>query len=298
MITFVGFSPAWQQVYCLGDLVPGQVHRANCSFSYASGKATNAAIVATRYTKADVCLVTVIGEAFGELFARDVARHAMETRFIDAARTRVCTTIVADNGGGTELIENAPAAKPQATELAIDAVRALQPTAIACCGSLPPGVSPDVYMQVVALSNGPTIVDATGNPLLKSLPAQPTLVKPNREELVRSTGVNLTPDDPADGVKAVSAMQSLLDRGAQNVLVTNGAEPAVLMSRHGVELFPVPRVDHVVNTIGAGDSLTGAMLAALVAGHSLEDAVSTGLNAGSLKCTVLKPEDVPQQQTM
>lgn len=65
----------------------------------------------------------------------------------------------------------------------------------------------------------------------------------------------LRPDaEPAD------AARSLVDSGAQVVLVTDGAAPVEIHTREGVVAVPVPEVD-VVDTIGAGDTFTGGFLA-------------------------------------
>lgn len=288
MITFIGFSPAWQQVYLVDSFCIGEVNRSPAAFAYASGKATNAAIVAAQLGGQRVQLTTIAGGPFGSLFESDVSRHDLTAVCLGPATTRVCTTIVSNSGVATELVQNAPEVDQSLVDAVVSDVREVRPKAIACCGSLPAGVPDNIYGELMALTSGPTVLDAAGPALLQALPAEPTLVKPNRSELLTTLGLDRTA--PHDRTAIRDAMQTLLDAGAQAVLVTDGARPAVLLTDDGLEEFPVPEVRRMVNPIGAGDSLTGATTQALAAGRSLPDAIEIGLRAASEKCGRLRPE--------
>ncbi|HET6561388.1 MAG TPA: ribokinase [Marmoricola sp.] len=66
----------------------------------------------------------------------------------------------------------------------------------------------------------------------------------------------------------------------RSVVVTVGAEGAVLAGPDGVERVPAPTVE-VVDTTGAGDAFTGALAAALSRGGPLAAAVRLGVRAGA-----------------
>lgn len=86
------------------------------------------------------------------------------------------------------------------------------------------------------------------------------------------------PATPADFCAAVLA------RFGTATVVTLGAQGAVACSLEGALALPAPAVD-VVDTVGAGDALIGALAAALDRGLPLGDALRYGLAAGSLACT-------------
>lgn len=289
MITIVGFSPAWQQVYCVDQIASGQVLRAGEAFSYASGKPTNAAVVASQSTEQVVHLVTVSGGPLKRVFESDLCRHRLKWTCLGPATTRVCTTVCPADGRSMELIENAG---PLSEAIVDDAVACLTdepPTALLCTGSLPPGLLSSTYQRLLETCRGPSLVDAAGPVLREALSSGPTLVKPNRAELAATLGIALPDDLPPDSRELVAAMRQLIDEGADAVLVTNGSRPASLLTKTELVVL-TPPVARLVNPIGAGDTLAGTTLAALAEGATLADAVRKGLEAASEKCGRMRPE--------
>jgi ribokinase len=105
------------------------------------------------------------------------------------------------------------------------------------------------------------------------------VLTPNEGELRILSG--LAPDATADDE---SLAVSLLARGVRAVVVTRGAEGALVVSRGRTDSVPAPRVD-VVDSTGAGDAFSAALGAALLAGHSLVSATQRAVAAGALACT-------------
>jgi fructokinase len=82
--------------------------------------------------------------------------------------------------------------------------------------------------------------------------------------LALATVVKASDDDLAwlfPGEAPEDAARGLLARGPAVVLLTRGAEGAVVMTAGGERVIDAPRVD-VVDTIGAGDAFSGGFLAA------------------------------------
>lgn len=81
---------------------------------------------------------------------------------------------------------------------------------------------------------------------------------------------------------AVSAGERLLARGVgEAVIITLGADGAVLVDRAGFLAIPAPRV-RVVDTTGAGDAFIGAFCSGIAASANARDAVRSAVIAGSL----------------
>ena len=82
--------------------------------------------------------------------------------------------------------------------------------------------------------------------------------------------------------------QGALDAGAELVVVTRGEEGSVATTREGdvVEVAGVP-CEGFVSTLGAGDVFHGSLLAYLVWGASLHDALRAANTAASLSCRAL-----------
>jgi ribokinase len=85
-----------------------------------------------------------------------------------------------------------------------------------------------------------------------------------------------------DGTPAARAKRLLgPDPGRRAVLVSLGAKGAVLVDEHGARTIPPARVQ-VVDTVGAGDALNGALAAGLAAGLDLPEAARRAIVAASL----------------
>ncbi|HGK4672986.1 TPA: 6-phosphofructokinase II [Kluyvera georgiana] len=147
-------------------------------------------------------------------------------------------------------------------------------------GSLPPGVS---LLQFVALIRAAQqhglrcIIDSSGEALTAALEiGNIELVKPNQKELSALVQRDLSqPDDVRN------AAQELVRSGkAHRVVVSLGAQGALAVDAHScVQVVPPPIKSQ--STVGAGDSMVGAMTLKLAENASLQDMVRYGVAAGS-----------------
>lgn len=147
-------------------------------------------------------------------------------------------------------------------------------------GSLPPGIAVErlVYLVRQAQAAGlRCIVDSSGEALEACLSLGGlALVKPNQNELSALVGHALErPDDVRN------AAMELIQRGAaERVVVSLGPQGALAVDRTGcVQVVPPPVKK--MSTVGAGDSMVGAMTLKLAGGAGLLDMVRFGVAAGS-----------------
>lgn len=268
MIRAVGLSPAWQTIYEIDGLQPGGLLRSSSVRTFPSGKATNAARHAATLAVREgaVTLHTVLGGDIGELF---LDRCEYETFAILAAEsqtaTRCCTSVLAESGEATELIENAAPLRPGERNAILGSIAdADADDVIACCGSLPPGTPPDFYARLLSSHSGRSLVDAAGEPLLRAVAAGVTIAKPNRNELSASVGRTLSSD--ADVIAAARDLQSA---GAEAVIVTDGPRPTLLLGPGGGAWITPPEPRAIRSVIGAGDAVAGALADGLAGTESL-----------------------------
>ncbi|WHP29580.1 6-phosphofructokinase II [Trabulsiella odontotermitis] len=147
-------------------------------------------------------------------------------------------------------------------------------------GSLPPGVKTERLVQLIkaAQHNGiRCVVDSSGDALVAALDiGHIELVKPNQKELSALVQRELTqPDDVR------KAAQEIVHSGkALRVIVSLGPQGALGVDASDcVQVVPPPVKSQ--STVGAGDSMVGAMTLKLAENASLEDMVRFGVAAGS-----------------
>lgn len=150
-------------------------------------------------------------------------------------------------------------------------------------GSLPPGVAPDFYAELIAELRGRgkyVALDTSGPALTAALNAEvlPQLVKPNQHELSTALGRELQTQ-----AEVLAAARELLERGAELVAVSQGEDGALFVSRtQTVQALP-PRVQ-VVSTVGAGDAMVAGLVSAHLDGLKLTDAArrATSFSVGNI----------------
>lgn len=147
-------------------------------------------------------------------------------------------------------------------------------------GSLPPGVKTDKLTQLIQAAQRQgirCIVDSSGDALTAALALGGIeLVKPNQKELSALVKRDLT--QPGD---VRTAAEELVKSGkAHRVVVSLGPQGALAVDATGfVQVVPPPMKSQ--STVGAGDSMVGAMTLKLAQGASLQEMTRYGVAAGS-----------------
>ncbi len=152
-------------------------------------------------------------------------------------------------------------------------------TYVLLCGSLPPGVTSEDFAGLVdvCIERGAKVaVDTSGDALRAMAGRKLWLLKPNVDELGQLTG--RTPTTPAEIAQEAGGLLEHVDC----LLVTRGSQGAELFTRD-VSIHALARVDEeeVVNTVGCGDALLGALVAGLVRGKALRDAFADAVACAS-----------------
>jgi len=198
----------------------------------------------------------------------------------------------------TEFNEKGFPIDPQSCELLIHKMEALFHTMkkedlLVLTGSVPPGVSADIYKQLIEkakLYGIRTILDASSELLKEGVEAVPFGLKPNQEELETLLGYR-----PKSEKEIVSACKELLRKGIEYICVTLGDKGAFLVSQEGVYQAEPLKID-IKGIQGAGDSVVAGMCVALQEGKNTEQMLRYAMAAagGSLLregTQMCRPED-------
>jgi 6-phosphofructokinase 2 len=159
---------------------------------------------------------------------------------------------------------------------------------VVASGTLPPGVPEDFYQQVANVCadlGAMFLLDSSGGGLTH-VNSGVFLIKPSLRELREAVGRALTTDS-----EQLEAAREIIQRGAaRDVLVSRGAEGALLASRDGGQLFaPVPVPPG--SGVGAGDAMVAGVAVGLTRGWPLTKAVRLGIAAGA--AMLLTPGTAP-----
>ena len=102
---------------------------------------------------------------------------------------------------------------------------------------------------------------------------------PNEFEASTLTGVAV-----ADANDAIEAGRILLDRGAQNVVITLGSRGAIYLTKTAIERIDPFQVA-AIDTVAAGDAFTGGLAVSLARRRSVGDSLAFASAAGALATT-------------
>ncbi|QNP72135.1 1-phosphofructokinase [Streptomyces roseirectus] len=275
-------NPSLDRTYEVPSLDRGEVIRATGERMDPGGKGVNvsrAVAAAGRRTVA----VLPLGGAPGALVADLLDAQGIEVAPVPVAgATRSNIALAESDGVLTKINAPGPELSPAEQELLLETVREHSAGAdwIACCGSLPRGLTPSWYADVVTRAHaaGARIaLDTSGPALLEALRAGPDVVKPNAEELAEAVGRPLK--TIGDALKAAEQLQ---DMGARAVLASLGADGQLLLDATGT-YFAASPVTTVRSNVGAGDSsLAGFLIAGGTGPAALASAVAHGAAAVQL----------------
>lgn len=262
--------------------VPGETVLGSDFEEGVGGKGSNQAVAAARLG-AEATFVGRIGDdRFGEeaiaLWEREGVDHTYVDRVPDV-HTGVGFVIVDDDGENAIVV--APGANSRLDASAVEtAVEAIRNADVVLC-QLETEPEPVRVTMELAEANG---IASVLNPApARELPAEllgsVSYLTPNRTEARILAGY--PPDADVDDH---SIAAELLDRGVSTVVLTQGADGALVVTPDESVSISAPDVD-VVDTTGAGDAFNAGFAVALAEGHGPVKATRFGCRTGSLACT-------------
>jgi 1-phosphofructokinase family hexose kinase len=159
-----------------------------------------------------------------------------------------------------------------------------QPSCVLLGGSIPQGVSKNIYAQIIYTLRQKGIkvaLDADNEPLRLGVEEGPFIIKPNTHEFSRLVGQTLH-----ERSEIVAAGRQFMEKGVEIIIVSQGARGLLVFNREEAHFIEPPKVE-ANSTVGSGDSTLAAFLLAWEQGKSLQECGIMGAAAGA--ATAMSP---------
>ena len=263
MILTVCPNPSIDRTIEVDSLNVGSLNRIDSKVETYSGKALNVAIGIARLGEA--CTTTgFMFENHKHMFEYTLSKEGVEHKFVlNPGSARVNYKIIDKRSMLTEINDKGEEISRQKQLELLENIKKLSEgmETVVISGSLPKGVSPSFYGEMVSSvwEGAKIIVDTEKENMLEALKVRKIfMAKPNVHELEDFSGIAVTSKKDM-----VRASKKYLELGAENVLISMGADGAVLTD--GVESWYCKSASVAVNsTVGAGDaSIAGFLYAAM-----------------------------------
>lgn len=261
-------------------LVPEQKIRCDKPRYDAGGGGINVSKAISKLGGTSLCVFTSGGSS-GEMLEELISLTGIESQAIKTKSWTRENFIAMDNATqsqyrfgfpGNELSENE-------IETLFTSVKEFQTDYLVISGSLNEGLPTNFYSKIAEIAKAAgikVIVDTSGEALRKVLETGVYLVKPNIGELAKLIGV-----ERLELTEVEQAAKTLIEKGsAEIVVVSLGAEGAILVSKDNAEFVKAPIVEKK-STVGAGDSMVGGMVWALSQNKTLKEVIQIGVCCGT-----------------
>lgn len=284
MILTICPNPSVDCTIELDSLNVGKLNRTDNKVETYSGKALNVAIGVARLGES--CVATgFMFENHQKTFEHVLEKEGVVHDFVlNSGSARTNYKIIDKKSMLTEINDRGEEVGRDNQLKLIEKVRKLSENCeiAVMSGSLPKGVSPEFYGEVLSVipERVKVIVDAEKTNMLEAIKSRRLfMAKPNLPELEKFSGMTVrTRED------MVKAARKYLDAGVRLVLISMGAEGAIITD--GTETYYCKSASVAVNsTVGAGDSMIAACCVALTTGVPMAEMLRQAVAAGTAAVT-------------
>ncbi|MBQ4097954.1 MAG: 1-phosphofructokinase family hexose kinase [Clostridia bacterium] len=284
MILSICPNPSIDCTIELDSLNVGMLNRIDSKVETYSGKSLNVAMGVARLGEESFATGFMFDD-HGRMFEHVLKKDGVKYNFIyNEGRARVNYKIIDKRSMLTEINDRGETVKREKQLELIEYVKDISKTAeiAVMSGSLPKGVTPEFYGEVLSVipENVKVIVDTEKANMLSAIKSREIfMAKPNQRELESFAGTSVY--TLKDMVKAAG---KYLDMGVKNVLVSLGADGAVLTD--GTDSYYCKSASVAVNsTVGAGDCMVAAACVGLTKGVPMHELLRMSVAAGTAAVT-------------
>jgi 1-phosphofructokinase/tagatose 6-phosphate kinase len=284
MIITVTLNAAIDKSLSVPNFRLGRRHRTVEQTTMPGGKGVN--VARTLKTLGQPVIATgFAGGATGTRIVEQLTAESILSDFVRIGEESRTNTAVLDptNGQQTEINERGPAVTPKEVELFHDKLLYLARGAdvVVFAGSLPRGVEPDIYANLVRDCRKlgvTTIVDADGEPMRLAVRAEPDVISPNVLEAEELVGHEFNDDED----RAI-AVRELVQLGPKEAIMTlpDGCVASVLEDGQPslYRIWIAPR--EPVAPVGSGDAFLAGFVAARYSGEPPAECLRFGVACGA-----------------
>jgi len=275
--------------------VPGETIIGHEFFTAPGGKGANQAVAAARMG-AQVSMVGRVGrDDFGNALRTTLAADGVDCTYVfeDADAATGIASILVDDAGQNSIVV-APGANARLTPDDVDRAEEVIARADVLLLQLEVPLETVIRAAEVARRHDVTVVlnPAPARPDLDVLLPLVDILIPNESEAALLTGLSL------EEVAVQSAIEALQKVGVEVVILTMGAQGALLAQPEGLQHIPAFSVKPV-DTTAAGDAFVGGFAVALAEKQPLAEAVRWGNATGGLATMRLGAQpSLPERQAV
>ena len=281
MIVTVTLNAAIDRTLSVPNFQLGQRHRASEGSTTAGGKGINIARAARRLG-APVVATGLAGGRNGTLLVEELTNEGILNDFVRIRGESRTSTAVLDPTSNvyTEINEWGPEVAEDELDVLREKLAYLSKGAayVVFAGSLPRSVDPGLYGELIREGNRrslSTVLDSEGEALRLGIEAEPYLVAPNLREAESLVGHEFVDEEDLS-----TGLDEIAELGARNVIITLDTGCYALFREDRAEDIRLraraPRLE-AVSTVGAGDTLLAAFIAARMNDRSYDDALRSAV---------------------
>lgn len=280
MITTVTLNVAVDKAYVIGEFLQGEVMRVQKCTNTPGGKGLNVAKVA-KLCGEDVLATGFVGGHAGAYVEDMLNEQNVPNDFVHTKNeTRSCINVLAQDGTSTEFLEPGAEVSAEEVEEFMSKFSEIvdKSDVIAISGSVPKGVSTDVYGKMISLAkekNTPVLLDTSGKLLEEGIKCTPTMIKPNSDEIQALLGISINNRE-----ELIESGKKLQRSGIPYVVISLGAEGALVITDDHVYQGKPPKIKPV-NTVGCGDSMVAAFAVGIKRGYTVEEMLKYAVSVSS-----------------
>ncbi|OGD16343.1 hypothetical protein A2V47_02080, partial [Candidatus Atribacteria bacterium RBG_19FT_COMBO_35_14] len=266
--------PAIDVILEVNNLIINHYNKVLDAHTTSGGKGINVS-KAVRGCGRETIAIGFLGGGRGRMIEEELREMGITTNFWHIEEKTRSNTIIRDKKTGQHTLLSE--AGPKITEYDLEMLKSIfyrvmsQCSVVTLSGSLPRGVSVDIYGDLISIAKErgvKTILNTSGEPFVKGLEKKPFLAKPDLRESNQVFGIKI--DKEKD---AINAAKEVVQRGAEIGVISLEQEKDVIATRDEIWVAET-NYHEIVNLIGAGDALVAGFAIALTEeGKNLEEAI-------------------------
>jgi 6-phosphofructokinase 2 len=281
MIYTVTLNPSLDRVIWVDEIKTDDSIRIRNEEHYAGGKGIDASRV-VKTLGGDTMATGFLGSFTGLHLEGLLINEGVTCDFVKIASETRSNVIVFTNKSKEHIAFNSkgPEITPYDLATLYNKIISLihKPSFVLLAGSLPSGVNPNIYAQLVYALKAQGIkvaLDADNEPLKLGVKEKPSLIKPNTYEFARLIGQNVETDQ-----EIIQAGQQFIQEGIEIIIVSMGSKGMLVFNDSKAYKITPPKIE-VNSTIGSGDSAMAAFLLGLEQGKSIDECGIMAAAAGA-----------------